>query len=440
MKNIIIIGCGISSYAFLAGLKESDIFNNVKVTIFCPAKYDKIYNLKLHNISPKFLNEENKYSLGYFLNSISLKSKNCRILSVHGIGGNARIWGGSVGIYNEDDLKRNNFNKEKYFYYLNKLTKYIFLGNPYQIKISNKVKSLLGNYLNGKLKIDYPKLFLNEISCNGCNDCLSGCNEKSIFYPDYNKFKKLGLKIEFVETLVDTIDENFVYFNKKKMKYDILILGSGVFNNFNFLSELSSLKKANIYNTPAISFAFFYFKNNINKNFFGMGNATFSYDKIFYGNLYDGESLYLSNSKVFSNNFIIDKVKKKFAKYMIAGLGFMDSDNSIGKIEKKNNFIFVKCEPTKMYFKNYVLIRKELKNFLKEINGNFLVYKPMDLGSDIHYGGGIPLDLEINDFHIKGTNIFVIGGSLFKYLSPVSPSLSFMIKSFEAGYTLKEYL
>ena len=438
MREIVIVGCGISSYAFLAGVKESGL--KVKIKLFCPKNYDKNYHLNLKGISPKFLNRDNENSLGYFLKQCNIKSNTCKILSIHGMGGNAKIWGGSVGFYSKNDLKRNNFSEDDYLNYLDRLKKYIFLESNYK-GISHKIQTLLGSYLGGKLEINYPKLFLNSNLCDRCNTkCIQGCSNNAIFYPDKIKFNSLNLDIEYIEHLVNRIDENFIYFNNQKIRYDTVILGAGVFNNFKLLSSLSSEKKANLYNTPAISFAFFYPKINKDKNFFGMGNATFFYNKIFYGNLYDGESLYLSSSNIFSKNFISDKIQKYIAKYMVAGLGFLDSDNSYSTIEYKGNYIKVDCKETDIYNKNYKLIKDDLKKFLKEIGSNILIYKKVNLGADIHYGGGIPSDLEVDKFNIKNTRIIVIGGSIFKYLSPVSPSLSFMIKSFEAGFNLKEYI
>jgi len=439
--NIVIVGCGVSSYSFLLGLGK---LNNVKITLICPKTLLKTELVKLKNISAKFFDKDNHYSLSSYLSTFNQKLTNFKHIGVHKEGGMAKIWGASVGVFSENDLIKNQFNIDDYYKNLQELQKKIVIsGNskdslktyfPYldisdSIEVSDRIKSLYGEYLDGDLKIGTPRLFVNR-ECNSCNRCLEGCKDNYIFYPSFNN---LDLNITIIDDIVTKIDNRYVYLKNDKIEYNKLILGANVFSNFKLLSTFSKQKESYILTTPAVAFAWIYpYKNQ--KEFFGMGNATFYYKEKFYGNLYDGYSLTISNNKVFSKNLLIDKLKKQVSKHMVVGLGFLSSDYATSTIKLENDLLKIEGK----FNPNYHLIIKQLKTDLKKFiknRGNFLFYQPLEIGTDIHYGGGIPNDLTIDE--LEKNNIFVLGGSLFRYLPPVSPSFSFMIKSYEIGKKIK---
>lgn len=467
--DMIVVGCGSSAYNFLKGLENNEKYKNKNIALICPSKYkENRTKLNTSDISPKFLQKENLLSLSYYLNSLKkISTDNFINLGVHGIGGMTRIWGGSIATFNEYSLKRNGFDYSNFKEYYHKiesflpysgngndlLTKGYDLPRTKSVTISNKIKKLFGSYINNTFKVGYPRLLVKE-SCDNCNQCLIGCHSDSVWYPTENNF--LDFKFFNLEILRNTIVEEIgnssvtVLNDKsetKKLKTKKIILGAGVIQNYKLLAKMNDFKfkKAKIYTTPAISFAFLRLSSNPIKHFFGMGNATFILKKLskikLYGNLYDGYSLALSKGLVFSKYFIIDKIYKFASRFMVAGAGFMSSDNTDCSINFKNNQLIIKGDYSKSYKKNNKFIMHQLKLFIKETNGITLHLKASKIGTDIHYAGGIPNSLFDKKLIINGglkgiDNIKVIGGSTFSYLPPESPTLSFMANSYRIGENL----
>jgi len=468
MYDMIIVGCGPSSYAFLKGLEQNESYYNKKIALICPSNYkDDTLSINVEDISPKFLQRENLLSLSYYKDSLkNIFVNNFENIGVHGIGGMARIWGASIATFDRYALERNNLDYNKFIKYYDEMKEFLpYSGNKDDIlksyynmptcesvSISSKIKNIFGTYLNKSFMIGYPRLLV-KTSCDNCNQCLIGCHNDSIWYPMIEDFKNIkNLDINFIsDYLVTEISKRSVTLdgnnNIKVLKANKIILGAGVIQNYKLLAQLEKKNenKAKLYTTPAIAFAFLTPKKNNHKNFFGMGNASFILNKDekvkFYGNLYDGYSLSLSNGLVFSKSFILDKCYKFISRYMIAGAGFMSSDNVTVDMNYKEGNIYINGKYSENYYNNSSCIIKKLKLFTKQINSVMLHIKKTKIGADIHYAGGIPEEMYDNNLIIDGKlkkydSIVLIGGSTFSYLSPESPTLSFMANSYRIGKLL----
>jgi len=452
MFDIVVIGCGPSAYGFLKGLEKNQDMKNKKIAILCPNEYnEKTEKRKIKDISPKFLQEKNLLSLSYYLDTFGdVIENNFSHIGVHGIGGMARIWGGSIGFFDKESILKNGFDYSEFNDCYDELKS--FLPLKHSIKISDKIKSLFGNYDKGRFLVSYPNLMVKE-NCDNCNQCLIGCEKDSVWYPRYTDFEEINLNITIFDGCyaTDILKSKVIFLKDDKVdeiNTKLTVLAGGAMQNYKLLAKIKPLnnKKASILTTPAVAFAFFNFKRNSNKDFFGMGNATFwvkDEDKtLLYGNFYDGYSLSISKGKVFSSNSLKDAVFKAVSKYMVAGAGFMSSDCSDSYINIENNKYLISGEFTSNYFKNIEYIQNILKKFTKETNSIYAYFKKVKLGADIHYAGGIPKELYVKDLIKDGIvkdidYIRVIGGSTFSYLSPVSPTLSYIANSYRIGKNLK---
>lgn len=469
MYDMIIVGCGPSSYSFLKGLEKNKKFHNKNIALICPSKYkENTKAINISDVSPKFLQKNNLLSLSYYLFSLkNIITDNFTAIGIHGIGGMARIYGGSIGTFDKYSLKRNNLNYDEFMTYYDEMKSFLpYTGNEddllmldcnipktKSITISDRVRKLFGQYANDRFKVAHPRLLVKN-SCNNCNQCLIGCHNDSVWYPNMTDFKNIeNIELSIVnDAFVERIDTNTISICDEENKIQVLktkkiILSAGVIQNYKLLAQSSKIEKkdAKLYTTSAISFAFLNFTTNKTKNFFGMGNATFMLEKdkktMLYGNLYDGYSLSVSKGLVFSSFFLIDKIYKMASRYMVAGAGFMSSDNTKCSLSYENDIITISGKYTKKYNESIKYAFLHLKLFTKEIKSIMLHLEKTKIGGDIHYAGGIPQELYDKDLIVNGKlknldDVLVLGGSTFSYLPPQSPTLSFMANSYRIGKNL----
>lgn len=467
--DIAIIGCGPSSFGFLRGLEKNPTYKGKKIAIICPKEHLDSSKLNItFKGSPKLLQPQNRLSANYYEESFGVfELKDFSFVGIHGIGGMARIWGGSFGVFSQDGLKRNGFYPNEFNEIYKDLESILPLsGNKndeiakfyYPLKsteapeISDRIKELFGVYSN--LKVGYPRimLYLDGLrACKKSNQCLAGCKQDSVWYPRLEDFSSDYLETIIVRDLaleLFKMDNGYAIKTTNKMlKAKKIILAAGALFNFKLLSTFSNTKEARLFCTPAFVFAFLSFKPNTKKEFFGMGNATFIIQReresepILFGNFYDGYSLAISKGKVFSNNFLIDRLMRPLVARVIAGSGFSSSDNAEVVIKKMDKIIYIKASPTSVYEQT----KKETKNILKEFSKwaktPLITFKSVSFGADIHYAGAIPNDLYdkklIKDGKLKGLDgLYAIGGSSFSYLEPMSQTLSFIANSYRIGKNL----
>ena len=68
--DLIVVGCGASSYGFLKGLEKNKDFKDKKIAVLCPSEYKQnTVKCNIKGISPKFLQDKNLLSLSYYLDT-----------------------------------------------------------------------------------------------------------------------------------------------------------------------------------------------------------------------------------------------------------------------------------------------------------------------------------------------------------------------------------
>ena len=68
--DLIVAGCGASSYGFLKGLEKNKDFKDKKIAVLCPSEYKQnTVKCNIKGISPKFLQDKNLLSLSYYLDT-----------------------------------------------------------------------------------------------------------------------------------------------------------------------------------------------------------------------------------------------------------------------------------------------------------------------------------------------------------------------------------
>ena len=127
---------------------------------------------------------------------------------------------------------------------------------------------------------------------------------------------------------------------------------------------------------------------------------------------------------------------------MVFGTGFISSDYAECILEKKGKNIVISGKYSKKYQSKIKKTQKIIKKFSIANNGIFFHSKKILLGGDIHYGGGIPVDLYSKTLAKDGnlrniSNIKVVGGSTFSYLPAVSPTFSYIANSYRIGKQIK---
>ena len=462
--DLIVVGCGASSYGFLKGLEKNKDFKDKKIAVLCPSEYKQnTVKCNIKGISPKFLQDKNLLSLSYYLDTfVNVIQNNFSHIGVHAIGGMCRMWGGSIGTFDKKTLNNNNLDFDEFSQCYAEIEKFLpFSGNEeddisdyFDLKItksvviSQRVRKLYGKFFGDTFKVGHPRLLVRD-NCNQCNQCLAGCKRNSIWSPLEQDFLNIKLDISLLkDSFATKITKNRVTYLKddkeKILNSRYIILAGGVMQNYKLLANLENVvnTKAKLLNTPALAFSFFNFTKNFEFSFFGMGNATFILENKnnldFYGNLYDGYSLAVSSGRVVSNNKVVDSLFKIISKYLVFGASFVSSDYAECSLEKKNKNIVISGRYSEKYQSKIHEIQKIIKKFSIVNNGMFPYSKKILLGNDIHYGGGIPGDLYsktlVKDGNLKNiSHVKVVGGSTFSYLPPVSPTLSYIANSYRIG-------
>lgn len=473
--DLTVVGCGPSSYGFLKGLEQNGANGRIKIALICPAKYlDQTNETLSFQGSPKFLQAENRRSAAYWETSLGapLKQDGFSVVGVHGIGGMARIWGGSYGIFPDEILEENGLESKTFQSDYRQCETFLpfsgnrddtlreaygMLGESPSVHVSDRIKRLYGSYFSGRMQVGAPRLLVRtdgEGACDDCNQCLAGCPHDSVWYPQERDFSDLKLDITVIDGFLGdmtressgqwrlVIDGNAG--EKRGCLTKEVALGAGAVQNFLLLGRLCKTPvKANLYDTPAVAFGFLTPKRNSRYDFFGMGNASFilkdpNGKPELFGNLYDGDSLRLSTGEVFSPFWLKEGIMKQAARYVIAGAGFLASRFSDNTIEWNGSEVSIHGSYTSEYHRVVGQIKSDLEHFGKEGAGLLVSFQEATLGADIHYAGGVPEPLldntRIQDGVLKDLDgIRVIGGSTFRNLPPMSPTLSYIANSYRIG-------
>jgi ferredoxin len=439
---MIIIGSGLMAYSTLLGLREGGFKDKVTIISGVTSKYSPKFVKKG---SPKTKTKKFKSSLTRYLFDYKVNDKSSFIQLVD-IGGGSNFWGANLAIFDRYSLERNNINIDEYHQNIKLLLKYIPNSKISEKKYtSQRILEYINNLKDDQIKISYPHIAFDKSKCTGCCDCISECKTNSLWKLNKSSFEDLNCNVinEFITSIRYESGKYILYdSNSSEILHDKnVILAANVLSNFKLLSDLTGLSESKLYTTP--SYVFGVLTNKVmSNNFFGMSNASFSIEdmgeNISYGSLYDGKSITLSNDVKYSHFKLIDKILKLLYSYFILGAGFISSDYMDGYINYKSNCLIIKLTRKDNCIKKILSIKKILiKN---QIIKKLIFMKIPDVGADIHYAGGVPIGLNVNNQsgEIEGyPGLHIVGGSNFQYLPPESPTLSFMTNAFSIGNKIK---
>lgn len=440
-NEILIVGAGPSALALLYSLRRNG--HKGRVIVFTGEKESMGIlknDIDFSDISPKLI--QNKI-LGQVdrLNYLAAPFFNFNTL---GVGGGARYWGASIGVFDDEILNKNSINIDKYKSNIEYIME--LLGNYNTLKYKKITKPI---DVNNAIKFDSVKfmrwdahLAVDVSKCTKCGRCIDGCSLGAIWHPVKQDFIKYNaeliddyiISVEQIGGVIKTICGSTG--KRYEVKGDIFLALNPV-STFRILCEFSLLKRAYINSCPA--FAFAYLKNKMfkfPKKVFGMGIQTFKFEKngisIAFGNIYDGLALSRNKSLVFHPvSRLIDFIYKFASKFMMFGAGFLSSQNICTQIIMKSNHetVFKIIRPVSE------LKLKKIKIYLKNVfkTSSIFIFKIAPVGADLHYSDGVPEDLilEPDTGKICGlANLRLAGSANWKVLGPESPTLSFMANAY----------
>lgn len=462
-NEICIVGAGPVCYSICMALRDSGYKGKIKA--FNIPKKTSTYSSQnsFYKASPKTIQPEFIDASKPLENYLNPRRHAFNYIPVAGIGGGVNFWGASIAKFSKTAIKKNSLNYPKYSLNIKKILSFINysgfeddgFSKEYDVmqfkpslKASPRIEKLFKK--SAIINIAAPKLAVDKSLCTLCGNCFDPCKTNAIWHLKRKDFIALGVEVFDKEiSYVKRINNNFILMNSENQiiqKTKFLALAANVASNFKLLSYFSNIKKASFFSTASFSFAF-PTSEKIPDKLFGMANATFNIKanqnkSISFGNLYDGHCLNIPKRFIFSQFFLLDWFLKKISSRLVIGAGFLDSNNINTTISYEDNEISFETKFSSSYNANISKVKKILKSNFKK---NYLpfIFMPGKAGSDIHYAGGIPLDMKVNPNTgaVQGfSGLFVAGGSNFKYLPPESPTLSFMANGYGVGLHISKCL
>tara|TARA_S200000501_G_scaffold327799_1_gene327288 strand:- start:2775 stop:4187 length:1413 start_codon:yes stop_codon:yes gene_type:complete len=470
MYDILIIGSGLSSTAFLQGFAKK----NKKIGLISPSFLkvkrktitSRLKTNYFKNLPPR-VNEKNINGyINYLLKNKLQLANNVSIFGDLSHGGVSNYWGGSCDFLDESQITfLNNENKKKLLNYYTKIFKENnFYGNLNIFKKQTNKKNFTDKNLN--------KVFQNLIFDNTSN--------KIKFYTNTNakntKTGKLYLPLN-INTLTKNI-KKLNYFvkkiEKKKNYYSVtccdnkksieiftkkLVLGTGTISTTKLICEMLKINKPiNIDHNPML-LGLFILKEKIK-----LDSENFAPSKLaskIYKNDHQTESVAnfrTSNvsikSKIFDNFKIMkNPLSKGFYNIIEKNLLFFNLylDSKYGDLNiqlQKNNTlrIFYKkknIDKIKNILKNDA---KTIYNYLKSKNLVFplKVYSLPPWGNDNHFTGTIPINGTNKQLSLKENcelkgfkNLFIIDGSSIPTTTLKFPTALIISNAYRIGKEFK---
>lgn len=467
MYDIIIIGSGLSSTAFLSSL---DI-KNKRVAIISPSNIKfqgKVISKKLNkylnlNLPPRFNKKKIDGYKNFFIQNRIKVNKNISIFGNLNHGGVSNYWGGSCEFPKENEISfLNKKNKKKLIdSYVDIFTKNNFYGN---LDISRKKK------INEKIKLkknNINKIFQHLISDSSSKKVkffhnVNAKNTKTgnLYLPlNINNLpkgikklnfvvKKIKRKNNFYSVACQNNDKTEEIFTKK------LVLCSGTIASTKLICEMLNIRRSIKINHNPMLFGLFLFKQKINiENFSPSRFAAKICDKKF-------KKLFSIANFRTSNAIIKDKIFKNFK--VMKNLFSKRLYNSLEKnflflnlyLDSKYGNLYFKIDnqnKTNIFYKQKSdsKIKYQLKNDMKTLYNYFkekkLIY-PFKFqlippwGNDNHYTGTIPINGKDKKLSLKENcelkgfkNLFVIDGSSLPNTNLKFPTALIIANAFRLG-------
>jgi ferredoxin len=464
--DILVVGGGASSHAFISGLDPVQT-----VAVISPDNNFPVISSKSEQInwpkdaSPKFSNKKLISSVLSWSENIPAKlhlKDNFIYLGFSGSGGTS-FWGCSVATFEDSELLRLGFDPKEINNSYRELVQNGFpisgneddelrseFSNLDTTKLhyrSEKIKNYDGIYNSGQLKVGAARTSVYPASapsgCVGCGSCIKGCEYSSLWSADIHKAAYANFNISYFTGWAIKIipGENFHSVTYRNSNGDIesvrakkIILGVDPIACFALLAPLvNGVAHSRLYHNPALAWIGLSLnRTKLNEKRFGLAQSQCFYKKngklISFGHIFDGACLYNGNLDL-GYGALINKVFNIALPNLVLGNYYLRGDLNRITLKYENGALEV-LGGGKLDADNFSEIDSVVRSFCMDNKIIFLSKKIAAPGSDLHYSGGVPLELKGESPHYTNiSNIFVIGGAAFTDLPPQSPTFTFMATS-----------
>jgi hypothetical protein len=464
MYDLIVIGSGLSSFAFLKGLKT------VKKKI-CIISYEsqstkiktETENIDYKNLPPRLeLNNKNKKNILNFYKKNNFKiNSQTSIFGVVSHGGVSDYWGCS----NEDfNVNKINFLNKKNKNFLKKAN--IFFNNRYYS--SDLKKNRILNNKNQKNYVDLKNKLLNFKSklFKFYNNTTAYNEKKKIEFRPANYFKEINKKIKLYNYFVDKIRKRKKYYEiycngkkgKKIFRARKLVLAAGTFSTTRIVCEMLKFKnKIKVFHNPML-FGVFISRYLIQNKESRMPPSDFALkinDKLTNSSLIANFRRIntIIEKKIFqnfrqANNYLFRKIFNIFKFKLIFTNLYLSNkfSNIFFKYDDKEFKIYSDYKKTKI---NNKLLKRNFQKIYKYLKLKNLItflhysYVP-ETGSDSHFIGTIPISkkksrLSLNEnCELKNfKNLFIVDGSSIPKNNLKFPTNLIICNAYRIGRLIK---
>lgn len=375
------------------------------------------------NFSPKYKIKEKAFSYAGFNKLMQIKTKNFFSIGSLAKGGLSNIWGGGLEMIEREDFSNFPYSIEEIMPFFEKVIKRITGQDLNKIidPEETKVKEILdkNRYRELKDKVDPDNDFRELIPLIAINFSKNLSNLKNfnknneIFNAkdSLNDLIKLDnfeyLESNFIEKIIKKENSYEIHTNdlknieKRIYKAKYIFSCLGPLSTTKIVAEMENFSgKLKLLNTP--SFKFFGITRNSdseNRIFFGLPFLNFLIKNE--NNNFSG-GIFKLNSQIL-NLFLIPKFFPKFFKnildkyifkFFFVGNFYCSSNFSDNTISIKNKNFFIEGKKFKRNKKPIPKVLSLLKNSLRSKGFYVIKFKSSIPGSDVHYGGTIPISQE----------------------------------------------
>lgn len=464
MYDLIVIGSGLSSFAFLKGLKTAKkkiciiSYENESTKIKIESE-----NIDYKNLPPRLkLNKKNKKNIVDFYEKNNFKiDSRTSIFGIVSHGGVSDYWGCS----NEDlNVNKINFLNKKNKNLIKKAN--IFFNNRYYS--SDLKKNRILNNKNQKNYVDLKNKLLNYKSkfFKFYNNTTAYNEKKKLEFRPANYFKEINKKIKLYNYFVDKIRKRKKYYEiycdgkkgKTIFRARKIVLAAGTFSTTRIVCEMLKFKnKIKVYHNPML-FGVFTSRYLIQNKESRMPPSDFALkinDKLTNSSLIANfrrinktiEKKIFQNFRQ-ANNYLFKKIFNIF-KFKLIFINLYLSNkfsNIFFKYDDKEFKIYSDYKKTKI---NNKLLKRNFQRIYKYLKLKNLItflhhsYVP-ETGSDSHFIGTIPISKKKNKLSLNENcelknfkNLFIVDGSSIPKNNLKFPTNLIICNAYRIGRLIK---
>lgn len=429
--DVIIIGDGPAGISFFNRLKSSHK-NVALITISSPAQKDDIYSrFSLIDCHPsntwKFLNSAVDQIIKFEVPFFSSANKKFMSTEYFGLGGLSNRWGAGCAKLNATDLGVSEALLDKIASYYDEAEKEVGIYYHGQDLLDN----YLGEFINSNTKLNTPNTITFPVQltayckigrtrqaflqaekgmrepCNNCGGCFIFCQNKTIYNAKYlleansqwvyESSKVVGLsKIDGGYRLKLAKNQGGELYLEAKH----VILAAGTLGSTRLLSTLIKGLKTSIFRHSMVVRTVFFGMRREKRNNFPMGQyvvqTQINKDENAYTSLTHGASIPTSDivNLLPIKNSLVYTLVNYFKKYLVVAMTFYSSEYSGYKIQLgRGQLSFLEINCLSKFNMANKMVMSRLKEIMRLNSLHTLSFFSLLLprGSDIHYGGTIPI-------------------------------------------------